>query len=162
MRPVNRCNQTRRSHPLPEIKTAPGVNLSHTRYLKFVDAFRIAFITKKDLAHPQKTGDRHASVVATRLSIESVDPGGESVLASAACAPHQARRETSTDQCSHADRAHCAVATVRLARCAGSCESRDIDSLAPRRMEAVLEDEVSARAAAHSPRVTRADSSDSE
>ena len=98
-----------------------------------------------------RSGDRHASVAAARLSIESVDPGRESVLASAACALHRARREASTDRCSHADRSHCAVATVRLARCAGCCESGDVDSLAPRRMEAVLEDEVSARPAAHSP-----------
>jgi len=74
----------------------------------------------------------------------------EGVMRLPACALHGAWREASTNRCCHADRSDFAVATVRLARCVGCCESGDVDSLAPSRMETVLEDEVSARSAAHS------------
>src|ERR1700736_4980220 len=68
-------------------------------------------------------------MAAAHLSIEPVDPSRESVLASAACALHRARREASTDRFSHADRPDSAVATLRLAWRAGCGASGDADSL---------------------------------
>src|SRR6516164_3219612 len=105
-------------------------------------------------------GSRPGRVVCACVSVAQVAAGRGAVPASATRSVRGARGEAAADRCCDASELDDAVAPIQVAVGVGGGAPADADPLAPGRLQAFLEVEVSRRTAAHPARATAADPTD--